>query len=67
MNCLKILNRLNCLTTWKRQGGGKARVFKVRGKKRGGICVWVRVKKIKKARKKFPHGDACNKKKNCDV
>lgn len=64
MNCLKILNRL---TTWKGQGGGKARVFKARGEKCGGICVWVRVKKIKKAREKFPHGDACNKKKNCDV
>lgn len=54
MNCLKILNRLNCLTIRKGQGGGKARVFKVRGKKRGGIRVWVRVKKIKKARKNFP-------------
>ena len=54
MNCLKILNRLNCLTIRKGQRGGKARVFKVRGKKRGGIRVWVRVKKIKKARKNFP-------------
>ena len=42
------------LTIRKGQGGGKARVFKVRGKKRGGIRVWVRVKKIKKARKNFP-------------
>ena len=54
MNCLKILNRLNCLTIRKGQGGGKARVFKVRGKKRGGIRVWVRVKKSRKRVKNFP-------------
>lgn len=54
MNCLKILNRLNCLTIRKGQGGGKARVFKVRGKKTRGYTRVGARKKIKKARKNFP-------------